>query len=219
VTSGSDEGPPRTLVVLIGPPAVGKMAVGRALEDLTGLPLLHNHMTIDLVLPFFEFGSPPFSRLVGGFRQAILDEVASSDLRGMIFTHVWAFGEPGSRDYVDTLIETFADGGGRTVFAELFAPLEVRIARNNTPLRLAEKPSKRDVAASTARLLDADEKYKMNCDGEFPFPQHIRIDTSEVSPEAAAQMIAEAFDLPNLSPDDVSSVKGLEGGDGRVRPR
>ena len=67
----------RTLVVLIGPPASGKMTVGRELEDLTGFPLFHNHMTIELVLPFFEFGSDSFSRLVGTFRQQIFEEVAA----------------------------------------------------------------------------------------------------------------------------------------------
>ena len=46
------------LVVLFGPPAVGKMTVGRELERLTGLPLFHNHMTIELVVPFFDFDTP-----------------------------------------------------------------------------------------------------------------------------------------------------------------
>ena len=199
MTTRLDRRGAKTLVILIGPPAVGKMAVGRALEALTGLPLLHNHMTIDLVLPFFDFGSAPFTRLVGGFRRAIVDEVAASESPGMIYTYVWAFGEPSNRAHVESLMKTFSDQGGRTVFAELAAPLEIRIARNETPLRLAEKPSKRDVVASTARLLDADKKYTMNSDGDFPYPNHLRVDTGDVSPEEAAQRIAEAFDLPGAA--------------------
>ncbi len=35
------------LVILFGPPAVGKMTVGYELEKLTGLRLFHNHMTVD----------------------------------------------------------------------------------------------------------------------------------------------------------------------------
>ena len=57
-----------TLVVLFGPPAVGKMTVGLELQQLTGLRLFHNHMTVDLVLQFFPFGEPPFRRLVSEFR-------------------------------------------------------------------------------------------------------------------------------------------------------
>ena len=58
------------LVILFGPPAVGKMAVGMELERITGLRLFHNHMTIDVVLPFFDFGDPAFHRLVGELRLA-----------------------------------------------------------------------------------------------------------------------------------------------------
>jgi hypothetical protein len=35
-----------TLVIIFGPPAVGKMTVGLELERLTGFRLLHNHMTV-----------------------------------------------------------------------------------------------------------------------------------------------------------------------------
>jgi transcription initiation factor TFIIIB Brf1 subunit/transcription initiation factor TFIIB len=36
-------------IIIIRPPAVGKMAVGLELAKRTGFKLLHNHMTIDLV--------------------------------------------------------------------------------------------------------------------------------------------------------------------------
>ena len=38
------------LVIIIGPPAVGKMTIGQALEKITDLKLFHNHMSIELVL-------------------------------------------------------------------------------------------------------------------------------------------------------------------------
>jgi shikimate kinase len=41
------------LVILFGPPAVGKMTVGQQLANLTGFKLFHNHMTIELALNFF----------------------------------------------------------------------------------------------------------------------------------------------------------------------
>ena len=37
----------KTLVIIFGPPAVGKMTVGSKLSKLTGLKLFHNHMTIE----------------------------------------------------------------------------------------------------------------------------------------------------------------------------
>jgi len=88
-------------VVLFGPPAVGKMSVGYELSRLTGLRLFHNHMTIDLVLPFFDFGHPSFQRLVGEFRRRVFEEVAASDLPGLIFTFVWALDLKADRKFID----------------------------------------------------------------------------------------------------------------------
>jgi hypothetical protein len=83
-----------TLLFVIGPPAVGKMTVGQQIATRTGLRLFHNHLAIEPVLRFFPFGSPPFGRLVDGFRRGIMEEVAASDLPGLIFTYVWAFDLP-----------------------------------------------------------------------------------------------------------------------------
>ena len=67
-------------VVIFGPPAVGKMTVGQELARLTGYKLFHNHVTIDLVSEYFEFGTPPFSRLVREFRARIIQEAAASEM-------------------------------------------------------------------------------------------------------------------------------------------
>jgi hypothetical protein len=188
--------PVKTLVVLFGPPAVGKMAVGRALERLTGLPLFHNHMTIELVLPFFEFGSESFRRLVDGFRRRIFEEVVESDLPGLVFTWVWAFDHAADAEFIAELKGLFEGRGGRAVFVELQTDLETRLARNRTELRLLEKPSKRDVEASEARLLDLEERYRMTSDGAFPFGDHLRIDNTHLEPDEVARRIAERFSIP-----------------------
>jgi hypothetical protein len=101
------------MVMLVGPPAVGKMTVGHELAIRTGLRLFHNHHTIDLVLRFFEFGSPPFQRLVGEFRRRIFDEVAASALPGLIFTYVWAFDQPADAAAVESYAAPFRARGGR----------------------------------------------------------------------------------------------------------
>jgi hypothetical protein len=194
-------GPPHAgapLVFIIGAPAVGKMTVGRALERLTGLPLFHNHMSIELVLPFFDFGSPAFNRLVGDFRRQIFEEVAASG-RGMIFTWVWAFDLNEDRRFVDETVATFRRHGTHTVFAELRADLETRLHRNGTEQRLREKASKRDVTASSRRLLDLDARHRLTLDGEAPFADWITIDNTLLPPEDVAARIATRFDLPRVT--------------------
>jgi len=74
-----------TLVIIFGPPAVGKMGVGLELERLTGFRLFHNHMAVDPVLRLFLFESPAYCRLVGEFRRRIFEEYAASNAKGLIF--------------------------------------------------------------------------------------------------------------------------------------
>ncbi len=76
------------LIIIFGPQAVGKMTVGQELEKITELKLFHNHMTIELVSPFFSYGTPAGKRLVSLFRHEIFEEVSKSNLAGLIFTFV-----------------------------------------------------------------------------------------------------------------------------------
>ena len=48
------------LLLVIGPPAAGKMTVGRAVCERAGFRLFHNHHTIEPLLEIFGFGTPPF---------------------------------------------------------------------------------------------------------------------------------------------------------------
>jgi shikimate kinase len=184
------------LVVIYGPHAVGKMTVGQELAKITGLKLFHNHMTIDLVSNFFSYNSLQGSRLVQLFREEIFREVAESDLPGLIFTFIRAFNSPTDAVYLENLVEIFRARNSDIYFAELEAPLNVRLERNKTPNRLTHKPSKRDLAWSEKDLLDGAEKYRMNSlDHERPLKNYIRIDNTNVPPEAAAALIKERFGI------------------------
>jgi hypothetical protein len=190
-----------TLVVIFGPPAVGKMTVGMELERLTGLRLFHNHMTVDAIVPFFPFGSPGFRGLVAEFRRRIFEEVAASNLPGLIFTYVWALDDPADKDHMDRLAKIFADRGSRVCYVELEATQAERLRRNETPLRLAEKKPKRDLEKSRAHLLDADQRYQLNTRDGFFYPaQHLRIENTHLTAQDVAQRIADHFQLPRNLP-------------------
>ncbi|MFL5386905.1 MAG: hypothetical protein ACJ8GN_30800 [Longimicrobiaceae bacterium] len=189
------------LVILFGPPAVGKMAVGMELERLTGLRLFHNHLTIDLVLRYFEFGEPAFQRLVGEFRTRIFEEVAASDLPGLVFTFVWALEDERERAFIDRTCEIFRARGAGIHFVELAASLEERLRRNETELRLAEKRPKRDLERSRRNLLALEESHRLNTEGDFFYPEHwLRIDNTHLAPEATARLIVDALRLPLRDP-------------------
>jgi shikimate kinase len=184
------------LVVIFGPLAVGKMTVGQELAKLTGLKLFHNHMTIDLVANFFDYGTEEGSRLVHLFRTEIFQAVAKSDLPGMIFTYVWAFDQPADRTYLEKMCAPFVERGAEIYYVELEADYDVRFARNSTENRLLNKPTKRDITWSEANFKRTEAKYRLNSlPGEVEYPNYIRIDNTDMPPEEAARRIVEAFSL------------------------
>lgn len=196
-----DERDRKTLVWICGPPAVGKMTVGRELSDITGFPLFHNHLSIEAVLPVFEYGSPPFNRIVAQLRDSMFLEAAKSELPGLIYTMVWAFDHPSDLRFVERQKAVFEAHGGRAVFVELVADLQTRLARNASEPRVSSKPSKRDVEASRQRVLEADQAYQLDSTGAFPFPEYLRIDNTHLAPRAAAEQISAHFGLVQPSQD------------------
>jgi hypothetical protein len=188
-----------SLVIIFGPPAVGKMTVGQELATITGLKLFHNHATIELALKFFPFGDAAFSRLVANMRRQVMEEVAASDLPGLIFTYVWAFDDPSDQQAVEGWAEIFKRQGRRVLFVELEASKSARMERDGLESRLAEKPSKRDRAASIQRLQALDLAHKLNSTSEFEgAPGYVRIDNTDLSAPQVAKLVRDAF---RLSPE------------------
>jgi hypothetical protein len=72
-----DDAAPPLLLFVVGPPAVGKMSVGLAIAERTGLRLFHNQISIELALRYFEYGTPAFSRISGEIRRLVFAEVAA----------------------------------------------------------------------------------------------------------------------------------------------
>ena len=173
------------------------MAVGHEICSRTGFKLLHNHMTIEPLLRLFEWGDPAFLRLVDEFRNRIYEEFAASDQRGLISTHAWAFDIPVEAEAMERYAAPFRAAGSRIMLAELIAPLEERLRRNETPLRLEEKASKRDVESSRQRIVKADAEHRFtSAPGELEhWKDYVRIDNTMLSAEQAAERIIEAFDL------------------------
>jgi hypothetical protein len=184
-----------TLLLVFGPPAVGKMTVGRAIADAGGFRLFHNHHVIEPLLDVFEFETPAFQTLLGEFRQRVLEEAAAADV-DLVFTLVWALELDEDAAAIRHHLAPFVDAGRRVVLVELCAGLETRLARNRTPYRLAEKKSKRNVAWSDDNVRGL-ERHQMNTGVPSPadeviagFP-HLRIDNTDRSPEDVATQVLD----------------------------
>lgn len=166
------------LVVLHGPPAVGKLTVARELARLTGWRLFHNHLVVDALLAVFEFGSAPFIEL----RERIWHDVFAAASAGGTPALIFTFTPENSvsPSFVARLVAEARARGDESHFVALTCP-ESEIER-----RLAQ-PSRQ------GRKLTSPALYRELRDaGVFRtpvMPAGPAVDTSALTPAEAAARI------------------------------
>ncbi|MFC0672473.1 hypothetical protein [Brachybacterium hainanense] len=173
------------LVFLHGPAAAGKLTTARALEDLVGLPVFHNHLVVDALTAVLPFGSASFVHLREAFWLAVMREAARED-RSLSFTFA---PEPTvGHGFAERVRATVEEQGGRVRFVRLEVSEQVQEQRIENPDRAEfHKLNSR----ATLRRLRATETAAAV---EQP-PADLVIDTGISSPKASARAIAHAFDL------------------------
>ena len=197
------------LIVICGPQAVGKMTVAEALRDKLHYCMMMNHDSIELSDHIFGFGTPAQKELNGAIRETVFALAVKHNI-DLIFTFVCAFDMPEDVDYLKNLERQFTQSGGRFYFVELFAAIETRLARNETPHRMERKPSKRNVEWSRRDLLKTAERYRLNTDeGEILFAHHLKIDNTDLSPDAVADRIIAALRLAPVEKKEAESRSGV----------
>lgn len=187
------------LLLIIGPPAVGKMTVGREIAARSDFRLFHNHHTIEPLVEIFGYGSPPFRVLNNEFRRRVVEEAAHNNL-DLIFTLVWDLESPAVTTAVERLVAPYAGAHSDIWVLELTADLGTRLVRNRTEARLAAKPTKRDLEWSDENVRSV-EAHQLNTDpaGSQPTPADdfltrypfLRLDTRSL---AAAKVAEIALD-------------------------
>jgi chloramphenicol 3-O-phosphotransferase len=176
------------LIFLHGPAAAGKLTVGRALQQMTGLRLFHNHLVVDTLLSVFQFGTPPFVRLREQIWLSVFEAAAKDDI-SLIFT--FAPESTVNPGFIESAISTVRKSGGEICFVELTCPTEELENRMENPSR-AEFLKLRSVATFRALRMQGADCFP-------PLPSSgLSIDTSTVKPVAAARRICEHFQLEIL---------------------
>lgn len=180
------------LLLIFGPPAVGKMTVGRAVAAASDFRLFHNHMTIEPLLEVFGHGTEPFNVLNDEFRIRVFEEARRAGV-DLVFSVVWCVDDPEDAAVVARYIQAFE---GDVAFVELRADLGTRLERNRTEERLLHKPSKRDLEWSDSNVRDMESRWVMTTeDGLAAAAEpleahpHLVLDTTALSAEESAERI------------------------------
>lgn len=77
------------LVLIHGAPGVGKLTVARELAKLTGYPVFHNHMVINMLAELMPSNSPSYLKLREQLWLAVIQAASRDRLPGLIFTFVY----------------------------------------------------------------------------------------------------------------------------------
>lgn len=173
------------LVFIYGPPGAGKLTVATELARLTSYKLFHNHVTIDCVRTVFDFGTPPFFRLVNRMRLDIIEEAAREGVP-LIFTFVYA--HPSDAAYVEKICGLVEGHGGRVCL--------VRLACDKTVLERRLQSAGR-VAQGKLSSLDTLRELEGRHDLHSPVPgrESLHIDNTALPPAEAAALIVEHYEL------------------------
>ncbi len=171
------------LLFIYGPPAVGKLSVANEIAKLTGFKVFHNHLSIDAILPVFEFGSEPFFRLVEMMRVETIAEAAKADV-DVIYTFCYAKGL--DEAHVEKVAKAARENGGEVYFALLTCDAE------ELKRRVVREDRKKFGKACTVEMMDHFlETYDLS--SPVPYSDTFAIDNTNVPPADAARQIVEHF--------------------------
>jgi chloramphenicol 3-O-phosphotransferase len=177
------------LIFIYGLPASGKLTVANQLASLTGYRVFHNHLTVDLLLPVFDFGSPSFVELREDIWLSVFEQACRAQLSGLIFT----FAPEGTvrSDFIRNVQITVAHEGGEVDFVELVCPLAELKRRIDSPSRLAFQKL-------TSVSLFEELHGKGTFDARGMPESTLSIDTSLCTPAEAAMEIARTLQLSRV---------------------
>lgn len=164
------------LVVIHGPPGIGKRTISERVAELTGYGLFNLHMLGASFSGIFDWGTPPFYALRDELYPVVVRRALAGRDDGLVMTFIF---EPTVRL---EHFEEFAAAADRSLFVGLVASLPEHARRITDPSRPAEK-----------RWADAGGLADLLATGEFDFPplpaRSIVLDTTAMTPEAAAAEI------------------------------
>lgn len=175
------------LILLYGPPAVGKLTIAKVLSQVTGISVFHNHMILNPLREIFGLESPIRAKLEYEFRLRIVEEAITAD-KDLIMTGVITM--KNYRAFYEKVIEMVEKkDGGEVYLIHLTAPEKV------LKTRVVTEDRKIVNKLHSLEEWEAFAKEYPEMFGVFSQKEHLSIDTSHMLPQEAAQKIITHYQL------------------------
>jgi len=166
-------------------PGVGKLTIAKILADRLPATLIDNHLILNVAGRIWDWASPEFFVMVKEITAVVHNGLVSRPgNEGVIFTNALAEGIPEDEERLE-VTRNLARTMGKP-----FIPVLIRCAEGENAARLVD-PQRREKGKLTREevLYDLISKYTM-----AHLTDHanaLEIDTTDLSPEEAANRIAE----------------------------
>ena len=174
------------LIFLYGPPAVGKLTIGKALSEKIGLPLLDNHTLLNPIAKLFGWDHPERKRLGDSMR---IELFAAAAKAGKSFITTFGGGGDSYDSFIQQVKKTVVENGGEVRFIHLTAPESVLFER---VLQDSRTVHSKMTSVETLKKKLADYPDVTACALVGP---HLEIDTSLCSVEEIVEKIRKELNL------------------------
>lgn len=173
------------LVLLYGPPAVGKLTIAKELSSLIGYTVFDNHMILNVLTNIFGFDHPSRKKLEKEFRLKIIDEAIKANIN-LIMTGVIV---NQNLDFYTKAVQTVEASGEKCFIVQLTASKVVLKSR-------VEHESRKNYNKISTKqdwenfYKEYPEMYK-----KFFNKEHLVINTTDIIPKEAAKIIVNHYRL------------------------
>jgi len=182
------------LILLYGPPAVGKLTIAKEIARLTGFKVFHAHLTVDLVTSIFPRGAPAYLQLVWDIRFAVFAAAARANINGLIFTTVYGRDrEP----FIARCVEVVKSFGGEVCFVHLYCHAETlrqRVVREDR--KQYGKITSVELLNETLRSREPQALFEA-----ATLWENLSLNTDVLGPVEAAQQVISHYCLPTTQPN------------------
>ena len=171
------------VIFLYGPPASGKLTIGKKLAEKTGISLFHNHLTFDLAEVLYEPFTQPFYDYCADLRLDVFGDakLAHQDL---IFTFFYI--PPDDDNFVNQIIHIAGEDNVKFVKIE---------ASSDTLLDRVENKDRAKYSKINSKDVLTRYLKENNWSESIEKTDSLIISTDNLTPDDAVQKIIEEYDL------------------------